>query len=133
MTNSTSGNSLSTMRLILIPSLITLAVTVLRLAGELEHWSERFFGRAGGGGNAIVGIVWLIPVFGVFFALKLGAANYLPRSFGKTFLFVIPAAALMYWRPFLARHFLAQTVSLKGWLIFFWSLAILAALLTLPA
>ena len=121
------------MRLILIPSLITLAVTILRVVGELEHWPEGFFGRAGGGGTAIVGIVWLVPIFGIYFALKLTAANGAPRSFARAFMFVIPAAVLMQSRPFLAQHFLPHGISLKGWLMFLWSLAVLAALLALPA
>ena len=35
--------------LILVPSLITLAITILRLVGELENWSPRYFGKAAGG------------------------------------------------------------------------------------
>jgi hypothetical protein len=58
-------------RLILIPSLVTLGVTLLRLAGELSNGSATLFSRAVGGGAAIVGIIWLVPVFGVYFAQKL--------------------------------------------------------------
>lgn len=57
--------------LILVPAVITLGVTLLRLVGELNHWSPRFFSREPGGGGAIVGIVWLVPIFGVYFALRL--------------------------------------------------------------
>lgn len=57
-------------RLILIPSAITLAVTVLRVWGELEGWPSLLFGRAPGGGAALVGITWLVPVFGAWFALN---------------------------------------------------------------
>ena len=58
-------------RLILVPAGITLAVTLLRLIGELQEWSSALFNRSAGGGGAIVGIVWLVPVFGIYFALKL--------------------------------------------------------------
>ena len=133
MVETSPRERLSIPKLILVPGLITLGVTILRLVGELEHWSRRFFGNGGGGGAPIVGIVWLAPVFGIYFALKLSAANDFPRSFGRALVLVIPAAALMYGRPFLAQHLLPQTISLKSWLIFFWSFAILAALLTLPA
>lgn len=58
-------------RLVLIPTLVTLGVTLLRLAGELTNRSPTFFNRAVGGGGAIVGIIWLVPVFGVYFAQRL--------------------------------------------------------------
>jgi hypothetical protein len=68
------------MRLIRIPALITLAVTILRLVGELQEWSPRFFSRQAGGAGAIVGIVWLVPIFGVYFAWKLAKAGPAPGA-----------------------------------------------------
>ena len=62
-------------RLILVPALITLAITLLRLAGELLRWSPSLFNRAPGGPGALVGIVWLIPLFGIYFALRLARAG----------------------------------------------------------
>ena len=59
MPESTSDSSLNIRGLILVPALITLGITLLRLAGELAHWSPRFFSPAPGGGVAIVGISWL--------------------------------------------------------------------------
>jgi hypothetical protein len=70
-------------RLLLVPALITLAVTLLRLTGELKQWSPSLFNREAGGGGALVGIVWLIPVFGIYFALKLADAGRGPVSVGK--------------------------------------------------
>jgi hypothetical protein len=61
----------SVFRMILFPSLITLAVTVLRLIGELQHWSTTFFNPEPGGGGAIFGISWLAVVFAVYFALRV--------------------------------------------------------------
>jgi hypothetical protein len=58
-------------RLILVPALVTLGVTLLRLAGELLGGPSTLFSRAVGGGAALVGIVWLVPVFGVLFARRL--------------------------------------------------------------
>lgn len=58
-------------RLILVPALLTLGVTILRLAGELSNASPTFFSRAVGGGAAVVGIIWLVPVFGIYFARRL--------------------------------------------------------------
>jgi hypothetical protein len=67
-------------KLILVPALITLGVTLLRLTGELMHWSPKLFNPAAGGGGAIVGIAWLVPIFGIYFALKLARAGELPPS-----------------------------------------------------
>jgi len=61
--------------MILIPSIITLAVTLLRLIGELRRWNEAFFGRSAGGGGAVVGISWLAIIFAVYFALRLRKAG----------------------------------------------------------
>ena len=58
-------------RLVLVPAVITLAVTLLRLVGELQNWSSTLFNREAGGGGALIGIVWLVPIFGVYFALRL--------------------------------------------------------------
>jgi hypothetical protein len=70
-------------RLILVPTLITLAITLIRLAGELSQWSPSLFNREPGGPGALVGIVWLIPVFGVYFALRLVRAGDGPPGIGK--------------------------------------------------
>src|SRR5687767_9579105 len=70
-------------RLIAVPAVITLAVTLFRLVGELQRWSPTFFSREGGGAGAVVGIVWLVPVFGVYFARRLGRAGDAPASRGR--------------------------------------------------
>jgi hypothetical protein len=74
--------SLPIKSLIMGPALITLAITLLRLVGELQNWSPRFFSREAGGAGAIVGIVWLAPIFGIYFAMKL-ARIAPPLSAGK--------------------------------------------------
>jgi hypothetical protein len=79
--------------LVLVPALITLAVTLLRLCGELLNWSPTFFSRAAGGAGAIVGIVWLVPVFGIYFALKLIRLGHGPASMGRAL--GIPLLALL--------------------------------------
>ena len=70
---------------ILVPGIITLAITLVRLVGELLHWSPTFFSRAGGGAGAVVGIVWLVPIFGIYFARRLGELGERPASLGKAF------------------------------------------------
>src|SRR5271157_2380261 len=76
-------------RLIAIPTVITLAVTILRLVGELEHWPTPWFSTAAGGGAALVGISWLPIVFGPYFALKLAGAGEGPASTGKAIGFAV--------------------------------------------
>ncbi len=74
-------------RAALLPALVALAVTLLRLTGELRGWSETWFSRATGGlvpGAAVswlVGITWLALPFGAWFAwttARAGAAR--PRA-----------------------------------------------------
>jgi len=74
----------STLRLIAVPALITLAVTLLRLIGELQGWSRVWFNPAPGGPLAPVGIVWLVFVFGAYFAVKLVRSGEGPASPGRT-------------------------------------------------
>ncbi len=62
-------------RLILVPAIVTLAITLLRLIGELQGWSPFLFNKAPGGGFALVGISWLPIVFGPYFAWKVGVSH----------------------------------------------------------
>lgn len=70
----------STWRLVLVSALITLGVTILRLAGELMGWSPALFSREAGGAGALVGIVWLVPIFGAYFGWQLAARGDEPAS-----------------------------------------------------
>jgi hypothetical protein len=45
--SSSSPNSL--MRLVVVPALITLGITILRLVGELQHWPAPWFNTSMGG------------------------------------------------------------------------------------
>ncbi len=72
-------------QLILVPALLTLGITFLRLAGELAHWSPRFFSAAPGGGAAVVGISWLPFLFGPYFAIKLAKSGHGAASAWKAF------------------------------------------------
>jgi hypothetical protein len=66
--------------LVLVPAVLTLAVTLLRLMGELLEWSPRLFSRAPGGGLAIVGIAWLVPIVGLYLGARLHRARVHPPS-----------------------------------------------------
>jgi hypothetical protein len=119
-------------RLVLWPALITLAVTLLRLAGELLGWSPRLFNREAGGGAAPVGIVWLIFAFGIYFALRLARLGEPPAGLGRaagwpalglavnTAVFV-GAIALVPTRPvvqlalFAAGSWVAILIARRGW------------------
>lgn len=69
--------------LIIVPALITLAVTLLRLIGELLNWSNFLFNKEAGGGGALIGIAWLVPIFGIYFARQLTKSNDQPGSVGR--------------------------------------------------
>jgi hypothetical protein len=86
MTQNDSGQ-IRISQLVLIPALITLAVTVLRLVGELQNWSATWFNAEPGGPLSLVGIVWLPPIFGIYFALKLAGAGQRPSGAGRAVLF----------------------------------------------
>jgi hypothetical protein len=81
--------------LVLVPAVITLAVTLLRLVGELQGWSPLLFSKAAGGGGALVGISWLVPVFGAWFGWKLGKAGQGPGAVGRALGLTILAFALL--------------------------------------
>jgi len=101
MTGQNAGGSLALRPLILVPALITFGVTLLRLTGELLGWSPVLFSREAGGGMAVVGIVWLVPVFGVYFAVKLVRMGHGPASAGRAVglaflaLLIVPALGFL--------------------------------------
>jgi hypothetical protein len=78
-----------TLQLIAVPALITLAITILRLVGERQGWSRVWFNPDAGGGLAPIGIVWLVPIFGVYFAMKLANAGEGPPGAGRAVLFAL--------------------------------------------
>ncbi|MFI4943573.1 MAG: hypothetical protein ACHP85_09925 [Burkholderiales bacterium] len=82
-------------KLILVPAVITFAITLLRLVGELQGWSPALFSREAGGGGALVGISWLVPIFGAWFGWKLAKAGSSPGRIGPALLIAILAFALM--------------------------------------
>ena len=85
----------NTAKLVLIPALITLAVTLLRLVGELNHWSESLFNRSAGGGGALIGISWLAFVFAVYFAVRLQNWGRGPARAGAAIGYTVLALAIL--------------------------------------
>ena len=93
----TSGPNVK--ELVRIPALIALVVTLVRLVGELSGGPAGLFNREPGGAGALVGIVWLVPIFGIYFALKLARSGHAPESAGKVIgsavLAILAAAAII--------------------------------------
>jgi hypothetical protein len=85
----------SILSLIAVPAVITLAVTILRLVGELQNWSSTLFNPTPGGGGSLIGIVWLVPIFGVYFAVKLRHTDDSAPKPGRTIVFSLLGLAVM--------------------------------------
>jgi len=79
--------------LLLWPTALTLAVTLLRFAGELMGWSPAYFSRLPGGGLSPLGITWLAPLVGFYLGWRLEGAGV--RSPSPAVAFGVPAAALV--------------------------------------
>jgi hypothetical protein len=128
-TDSAARQSLG--QLIPVPALITLAVTLLRLAGELAHWSQNYFNTEVGGGGTIVGITWLAPIFGAYFAAKLVRSGAGPRSAWQAVGFAVLGAAALVGGTFLAK----ALPSVSGFYVrlpYIWAVFALAGIATFP-
>ena len=79
----TSDSELNWKRLVKGPALIALGVTIVRLLGELMGGPSVLFSREAGGQGAIVDIVWLVPIFGVYFAVRLILSGQALESSGR--------------------------------------------------
>lgn len=95
MAATTSGKGTSILKLIFVPALISLAITIIRLIGELQHWPTALFNPTAGGAGAIIGIVWLAPIFGIYFALKLSDAGEGPEDRGRAVRLAIVGLVLL--------------------------------------
>jgi len=80
----------STARLIAIPALASICVTALRLVGELLHWPKPLV-NSDVCGKAILGVVWLVPIFGIYFAVKLFHAGHGPQRFARPMVLAVSA------------------------------------------
>jgi hypothetical protein len=79
--------------LVLWPALLTVAVTLLRLVGELRGWSPQYFSRLPGGGLSPLGISWLAPLVGFYFGWRLERAG--TRAPSPALGFGLPVAVLL--------------------------------------
>ncbi len=115
------------LRMILVPAMISLAVTLLRLAGELGDWSGRWFsketaGTVPSGLGWVVGITWLAIPFGVYFGLRLHAIGRPPRSLLKAGMLAALGILVAY-----GFGFFVPDVGFPRLLIFVWLYMALAA------
>lgn len=122
-------------RLVAIPALLSLAITALRLAGEMLHWSDRWFSTATGGfvpGSStswLVGITWLPIPLGAYFALRLTKmGKYPPHGAPRATLLALLGVAFL-----IGSQFLIPRIGFPRVLIFIWLYMVLAALLQYPA
>ena len=83
--------------LVFVPALLTLVVTVLRLVGQVQGWSPTVFGRPeAGGGGALLGISWLIFVFGLWFGVRVQRSGAGPASPGRALVTSLVALAVVF-------------------------------------
>jgi hypothetical protein len=121
--NPTTPGLSSTVRLVAVPALISLIVTLWRLTGELLGWSARYYNPEAGGAGALVGITWLAPLFGIYFALHLAKAGHRPTSWGKAVGLAGLGALMLVSGSFLQPFLLERSLFLG--LIFLWLLGAL--------
>lgn len=102
MADANSASQLSIGRMILVPAIITLGITILRLVGELQGWTPILFGRAAGGGGAILGISWLPLILGPYFALKLAGSERGPAGLGRAIGMAVAGLVVFFMASYLA-------------------------------
>jgi len=123
-------------RMALPPALIALAVTLLRLAGELQGWSEAWFSRATSGlvpegaVSWLVGITWLALPFGAWFAFRLARSGAAIPPAGRAVLLATLALVVLYGGTRLVS---LLRLGFPGFLLAIWTMGVLAAVLAWQA
>ncbi len=82
-------------RAVVIAGILTLVLSAVRLYGELEGWDPKYFSREAGGGMALAGIAWLVPIFGLWFGARLARNGRAPARTGRAIGFPLIGFALM--------------------------------------
>jgi hypothetical protein len=131
MTQTGKSSRPSASKLILVPAILTLGVTLLRIAGELLHWSTTYFNPGVGGPNSIVGITWLAPVFGIYFAVRLSMRGEGPHCQWRAIVFSTLGIAVGF-GSFYVGAALHVNRSFYIRLIYIWLAFALAGLVTWP-
>ena len=125
MATTTSGSRPGIARLIFIPALISLAVTVLRVVGEIQHWSETWFSRSQRPGWPALfrtllayGLAARIPVVVVMFLAMRGQWGTHYDYFGLP-----PEFQMDFWPKYLWLGFVPQLTFWVGFTIVVGSLS----------
>ncbi len=129
--NESGGTRSSVWGLVLVPAVVSLGVTGLRLVGELQHWSKTWFNPEAGGPWSVVGITWLAPVFGIYFALQLPSRGEAFGSARRAVGFALLGVVVMVGGTFFSAP-LHINRSFEGRLVYFWAAYVLAGLATFP-
>ncbi len=91
----TDTNALDIKKLITVPAIITAVVTIVRLLAEFGNLPAWLANKEAGGAGAVIGIVWLAPIFAVYFATKLiGAPGTFWKNLAKTLFYYGLAARI---------------------------------------
>lgn len=131
MTNTQSPAGIhSILRLIFVPTLISLVVTLWRLTGELLAWSESWFNPEAGGSGSIVGITWLAPIFGGYFGLQLSKRGVAPASWTKAFSLALLGFVILFVGGWFQAPIYVQ--SYQAGLIYIWLVGVIAAAVQYP-
>jgi hypothetical protein len=114
-----SAVAVPALRLLRWPALLTLAVTLLRLAGELRGWSSYWWSPLPGGGLSPVGIVWLVPLVGLYCGWQLQRRGHRPPTIGVALGVPVLVLALAPALPWLANrvHETSWTLHLVAWAV----------------
>ena len=119
-----SASRLSIPQLVLGPTLFTLGITLLRLAGELRGWPSPWFDK----GSGVVGITWFLPpIFGFYFAWNLWREgeriDRVDRAFALALLGVVLNQVVE------ATVFEYAHISIYSMLVILWMVALISAYL----
>ena len=123
------NKSISVVQLIFVPFLISLLVTLFRLAGEISHWSETWFYRPSGGivptkTNWVVGITWLAIPFGAYFAYRISKSEVVETNAYKAIGLAVLGLIFFYKGVDLVFRL---PIGFPKILLLVWSVAVLAA------
>jgi hypothetical protein len=114
-------------KLILVPAIITLGITILRLVGELQHWTPILFNRDAGGGGALIGISWLPLILGPYFAVKLARSARGPAGLGRAIGLSVAGLVVLFLGSFVS---FAPQVSFPGKFLVGFALIVAAVAIT---
>ena len=114
----------SIFRIVLVPTLITLGVTLLRLTGELRGWPSPWFDKD----NGLVGITQVLPaLFGFYFGWRLWAEGQRVERVGRAFALGLLGVALN--EVVEGAVYPHLNISLFTMLLMLWAVAVVSAFL----